>query len=91
MDQRLIAFWKYDDDIGYLCGEIERFTDKGYVVIKGYNGYAFEPLKILPYDEKYKEKLEILRSELRSKKLDLVTFYKKQFEDFVGGLDKNVR
>lgn len=43
---RLMAFWRYDAFPFVLWGEIERTTDTGYVIVKGYKGYHFTPLFI---------------------------------------------
>lgn len=68
MEQKLIAFWKYDREPFVLSGEVESFTSDGYVMVKGY-GYAFNPIKILPYDEgiKVKDKIEELGRSTRVK------------------------
>jgi hypothetical protein len=50
MEQKLIAFWKYDTAPYVLSGEVLSFTAKGNVEIKGYDGYIFTPIKILPYE-----------------------------------------
>jgi len=89
MRQRLLAIWKYDDDIGYLCGEIVEFTPKGNVRVIGYDGYVFKPLKILPYDPIFETKLNELKAKYREERNELRKTYKKQFEDFVGGIDKH--
>lgn len=83
VQQRLLAVWKYEDDIGYLCGEITGFDENGYVTVEGYGGLRFTPLKILPYDEKYKEKLNELREKYDSKRNELRKTCKEEFEKFV--------
>ena len=51
MDQRLGAFWEYDLFPHYLFGEILSMTPDGNVVIKGYQGMTFKPVKIMPFDD----------------------------------------
>jgi len=86
VNQRLMAIWKYDDDIGYLCGEIEEFLDGGYVKVKGYHSMEFQPVKVIPYKEEIKVVLQELKEELINEKRKLVVDYRKKFKDFVGGI-----
>ena len=51
MEQRLIAFWKYDVPPYVLAGEIVEFTSDGKVRIKEYDGMVLNPIKILPYED----------------------------------------
>jgi len=89
MEQRLLAIWKYDDAVGYLCGEVEEFTDSGCVKVKEYPNYTFKPLKILPYDEKYKIKLDELKEEHRERQEILKKKYRQEFEEFCGGINRD--
>jgi len=44
----LYAFWKYDQFPYVLGGEVRTFLKDGSVTVRGYDGMAFTPVKIVP-------------------------------------------
>lgn len=64
--QKLYAFWHYDY-VTVLHGEVLDFTPEGRVKVKGYDGMAFTPLRILPLAEgkKVAAKFDAFREEHR--------------------------
>ena len=50
MNQRLMAFWKYDLFPYCLYGEVTHFNDNGTVVVSSYGKGTFRPFLILPYE-----------------------------------------
>ena len=57
-EKTLMAAWKYDRPPYYLIGEVTGMYEDGRVTIKDYKGYAFTPVKIMPYNE---EKMKALK------------------------------
>lgn len=51
MEQRLMAFWKYDQYPFVLWAEITKFLKNGRVEVVGHDGYYPLPVLILPFDE----------------------------------------
>lgn len=62
MEQRLMAFWKYDLAPYYLGAEITEFKAGARVSVKGYDGYSFLPLRVMPLEggEQILEKIQSL-------------------------------
>lgn len=62
--QALYVFWKYDHYPYYLGGELLQVLDSGRVRVKGYDGMALTPIKIVPSDvgQKIKAELDKLRA-----------------------------
>jgi len=63
-DQTLYGFWSYDLCPYMLGGVIEGFTDKGNIIPRGYQGYSFKPIAIIPDDngKKALDELRVLRA-----------------------------
>lgn len=72
MNQRLVAFWRYDLYPYILGGEATEMDDRGYVHVPSYQG-RFKPIKILPYEPGMKllEKLKELEAEYKNAQADL--------------------
>lgn len=79
MKHKLYAFWKHDVPPYVLGGEVTEIKSNGRVCVKGFTGYSFLPLQILPLEEgrakqkeidlamgKYNEALEIAKKHLYS-------------------------
>lgn len=45
---KMFAFWKYDSFPYILGGEMLRMEEDGLVQVKGFQGYRFKPIKLLP-------------------------------------------
>ena len=45
----LYAFWKYDQFPYVLGGEVLTFLEDGAVTVRGYQGKAFTPIKVVPW------------------------------------------
>lgn len=66
MEQKVIAFWEYDQFPNILCGEVVKFRRNGSVETIQYGkGYYFKPVILLPYDDGMilKEKLDCIEKE----------------------------
>lgn len=65
MNQQLFAFWKYDVFPYILGAAVLEMKSDGRVVVEGYGGAAFQPVKLLPLDagRKLWEQLKELRIE----------------------------
>lgn len=59
MKQKLYAFWKYDVPPYVLGGEVTEIKSNGRVCVKGFTGYSFLPLQILPLEEGRAKQKEI--------------------------------
>lgn len=73
MDQKLFAFWEYNGYPGFLGAEVIKMRGNGYVEVRGYQGMAFNPVKILPLAEGV---------ELAKKLRDLGNNYSRELEQF---------
>ncbi len=73
MDKKLYAFWKYDLCPYMLGAEIEKFTELGNIVPKGYQGHSFKPIAILADEEGKQaiEELDKIKNEFRKRDLKL--------------------
>ena len=59
MKQKLYAFWKHDIPPYVLGGEVTEIKSNGRVCVKGFTGYSFLPLQILPLEEGRAKQKEI--------------------------------
>ena len=59
MKQKLYAFWKHDIPPYVLGGEVTEIKSNGRVCVKGFTGYSFLPLQILPLEEGHAKQKEI--------------------------------
>lgn len=81
MEERLYAFWEYDCPPYVLGGEVEELKDNGLVRIKGYRGMAFDPVKVVPYEEGIE--LEIQLSKQLEDYYKAVNEAKHQLKEFI--------
>jgi hypothetical protein len=65
MEQKLMAFWKYDLFPYVLCGKLKKIKSNGFVEPVGHQGRSFRPIKILPLEEGkiIKDKIDKIVSE----------------------------
>lgn len=59
MKYKLYAFWKHDIPPYVLGGEVTEIKSNGRVCVKGFTGYSFLPLQILPLEEGRAKQKEI--------------------------------
>lgn len=86
MEQTLYAFWKYDICPFMLAGQIESFDGSGKVTIRGYPGFLFKPVIILPdkAGQDAADKLKILSNEYRKEEAKLKAAYRQLARELVG-------
>ena len=58
-EDKLYAFWKYDQPPYVLGGIVTKIREDGKVCIKGFAGSCFTPLQILPLEEDRAKQKEI--------------------------------
>lgn len=88
MKYKLYAFWKHDIPPYVLGGEVTEIKSNGRVCVKGFTGYSFLPLQILPLEEgrakqkeidlalkNYKNTIKKAEDELRSHTKQLLLKY----------------
>ena len=77
MDQRLMAFWKYDTYPFLLWGEVDKIDHNGNVQTKEYPHYRFPPVKVFDYDQGMviAGQLEVLKNEYQSKLSEIGSEY----------------
>ena len=65
----MFGFWKYDQYPYLLGAEITGFRENGRITAKGYEGFTFNPVKILNYSEgvKVKKELDLLEVQYHAK------------------------
>ena len=59
MKHKLYAFWEHDIPPYVLGGEVTEIKSNGRVCVKGFTGYSFLPLQILPLEEGRAKQKEI--------------------------------
>lgn len=90
MNQKLFAFWEYSSYPYVLGAEIENMLPDGFINAKGYGGYSFKPIKILPLKEgkELKVKLDNLKEEYDKAEKDLRKVYNKKLMEVADFIKK---
>lgn len=78
----LYAVWKYDQYPFYLCAQITEFKKNGRVAVKGYEGFAFNPIRILTaHDgEQFKKLIKGLEKDYKKAQQELQDAWLEQAE-----------
>ena len=81
----LMAFWKYDIFPYILCGKVTKMHKNGRVSAKGFEGYTFQPLMVMPYELglSIKEKINQISHQYNIEKKELFNKHMKQLIDIV--------
>lgn len=84
--QKLFAFWRYDSNIQRCLGApVLEIDIKGRVSVKGYQGYLFTPIKLLPLKqgEKLWASLQVIDREYEAAQKALREKYKQLVNDLI--------
>ena len=83
-EKTLMAAWKYDRPPYYSMGEVIGMYEDGRVTIRDYTGYAFHPVKIMPYDEDKIQALKEIEIEYHNENRNLLDTTKDKAQKLLG-------